>query len=448
MSHIVHLVSRLARPAARAALPVVAAAAALWVSPAAAMTIEKVVSPGGIEAWLVSDDTVPLIAMDFAFAGAGSVQDPEGKEGVASLLSTMLDEGAGELDSDAFQSRLADLNVRLSFDADRDAFQGELTTLAENRDAAFDLLRLALTAPRFDAEPIARMRTQAISQLRRSERDPDSIAGRLWAATAFPGHPYGRPANGTEATVSTLGRDDLVAFHGRAFAKDNLVIGVVGAIDAKTLAPLLDQTFGGLPQTAELTPVPPTEPKSGARAEDSFESPQTVIRFGGPGLLRADPDFIPAFVMNHILGGGTFTSWLFEEVREKRGLAYSIYTYLLPYDQAGVFAGGTSTSADKTDEVVGLIETEVARMATTGPSEQELADAKRFLTGSFPLRFDSSGKIASQLVGLQLDGLDIDYIDRRNQLIEAVTLEDIRRVAKRILDGGDLTVVTVGPNAS
>lgn len=447
MSNIVELVSRLARPATRAALPVVAAAL-LWAGPAAAMTIEKVVSPGGIEAWLVSDDTVPLIAMDFAFDGAGSVQDPVGKEGVADLLSTMLDEGAGDLDSAAFQARLADLNVRLSFDAGRDAFHGELTTLSENRDAAFDLLRLALSAPRFDAEPIARMRTQAISSLRRSERDPDSIAGRLWAATAFPDHPYGRPASGTEATVAALSRDDLAAFYGRSFAKDNLVIGVVGAIDAATLAPLLDQTFGGLPETAQLTPVPPTAPKAGARADDTFESPQTVIRFGGPGLLRSDPDFIPAFVMNHILGGGTFTSWLFEEVREKRGLAYSIYTYLLPYDQAGVFAGGTATSADKTAEVVGLIEAEVGRMATTGPSEQELADAKRFLTGSFPLRFDSSGKIASQLVGLQLDNLDVGYIDERNALIEAVTLEDLRRVAKRLLDAGELTVVTVGPKAS
>jgi zinc protease len=447
MSNLVQLVSRLASPARRAVMPV-AAAAMLWVGPAAAMTIEKVVSPGGIEAWLVSDDTVPLIAMNFAFDGAGSVQDPEGKEGVANLLSTMLDEGAGDLDSEAFQARLADLNVRLSFNAGRDAFHGDLTTLAENRDAAFELLHLALTAPHFEAEPIARMRTQAISSLRRSERDPDSIAGRLWAATAFAGHPYGRPANGTEATVTSLGHDDLVAFHARALARDNLVIGVVGAIDAETLAPLLDKTFGGLPETAELTPVPPTAPLAGGRAEDTFESPQTVIRFGGPGLLRNDPDFIPAFVMNHILGGGTFTSWLFAEVREKRGLAYSIYTYLLPYDQAGVFAGGTSTSADKTAEVVGLIEAEVRRMANTGPSEQELANAKRFLTGSFPLRFDSSGKIASQLVGMQLDDLAIDYIDNRNALIEAVTLDDLRRVARRILDAGDLTVVTVGPKAS
>lgn len=431
----------------RAAAPLLAAAA-LFATPAAAMTIERVVSPGGIEAWLVSDDTVPLIAMDFAFDGAGSVQDPAGKEGVANLLSTMLDEGAGDLDSSAFQARLADLNVKLSFDADRDAFHGELTTLAENRDEAFDLLRLALTAPRFEAEPIARMRSQAISQLRRSERDPDSIAGRLWASTAFPDHPYGRPANGTEATVAQLGPNDLADFHKRAFARGNLVVGVVGAIDAATLAPLLDKTFGGLPESASLTPVPAVEPKSGARAEDGFESPQTVIRFGGPGLLRADPDFIPAYVMNHILGGGTFTSWLFEEVREKRGLAYSIYTYLLPYEHAGVFAGGTSTSADKTAEVVGLIEAEVRRMADKGPSEQELADAKRFLTGSFPLRFDSSGKIASQLVALQLDKLGIDYVEKRNALIEAVTLDDLRRVAKRLLDAGALTVVTVGPKAS
>lgn len=447
MMHPLDFLARATRPALLAALPL-ATAAMLWAAPATAMTIEKVVSPGGITAWLVSDDTVPLIAVDFAFRGAGSAQDPAGKEGIANLLSTMLDEGAGELDSAAFQARLADLNVRLSFDAGRDSFQGEMTTLAENRDAAFDLLRLALTEPRFDAEPIARMRTQAISQLRRSERDPDSIAGRLWASTAFPDHPYGRPSNGTEATVSTLGADDLSAFRDRAFARDNLVVGVVGAIDAKTLAPLLDEAFGALPEKADITPVQPVTPKTGGHAEDTFQSPQTVIRFGAPGLLRDDPDFIPAYVMNHILGGGTFTSWLFEEVREKRGLAYSIYTYLLPYDHAGVFAGGTSTSADKTAEVVGLIQSEVQRMATEGPSEQELADAKRFLTGSFPLRFDSSGKIASQLVALQLDNLGTDYIDKRNGLIEAVTLEDVRRVAKRILDSGDLTVVTVGPKAS
>ena len=416
--------------------------------PAAAMDVERVVSPGGIEAWLVSDDTVPLIAMDFAFRGAGSSQDTDGKEGVANLLSTLLDEGAADIDSAAFQAKLADLSVKMSFNASRDAFSGELTTLVENRDAAFELLRLAITEPRFDAEPIDRMKSQVISGIRRNDRDPEAIAGRLWATNAFPGHPYGRPTTGTEASVAAITKDDLAGFRGRAFARDNLVVAVVGAIDAKTLGPLLDKTFGGLAATSELTPVAEVTPKSGVRAERELPIPQTIIQFSTPGLKRDDPDFIPAFVMNHILGGGTFSSRLFEEIREKRGLAYGVDTYLLAYDHAGVFAGGTSTRADRADETLAIIEAEVKRMADEGPTAEELAAAKRFLTGSYPLRFDTSGKIASQLVGIQLDDLGIDYIEKRNAMIEALTLADVQRVAKRILESGALTVVTVGPKAA
>lgn len=423
-------------------------ATALFALPAAAMNVERVVSPGGIEAWLVSDDTVPLIAMDFAFRGAGSSQDVDGKEGVANLLSTLLDEGAADIDSAAFQAKLADLSVKMSFNASRDAFTGELTTLVENRDAAFELLRLAITEPRFDAEPIDRMKSQVVSGIRRNERDPEAIAGRLWAANAFPGHPYGRPTTGTETTVAAITKDDLAGFRGRAFARDNLVVAVVGAIDAKTLGPLLDETFGGLAATSELTPVAEVTPKSGVRAERELPIPQTIIQFSTPGLKRDDPDFIPAFVMNHILGGGTFSSRLFEEIREKRGLAYGVDTYLMAYDHAGVFAGGTSTRADRAGETLAIIEAEVKRMAEEGPTAEELAGAKRFLTGSYPLRFDTSGKIASQLVGIQLDDLGIDYIEKRNAMIEALTLADVQRVAKRILESGALTVVTVGPKAA
>jgi zinc protease len=433
-------VARLVAPAALAT--------ALLVTPAGAMEIKKVTSPGGIEAWLVEDDTVPLVAMDFAFRNAGSAQDPVGKEGLANLLSSLLDEGAGDIASEAFQAKLADLAVKMSFDASRDAFTGELTTLAENRDAAFDLLRLAMTEPRFDPEPIARMKAQVVSGIRRNERDPEAIAGRLWSETAFPGHPYGRPTTGTESSVGAVGRTDLADFRRRAFARDNLVVAVVGAIDAKELGTLLDKTFGGLAAKSELATIPDVAPKSGGVAFRELPIPQTIIQFGGPGLKRDDPDFIPAFVMNHILGGGTFSSRLFEEIREKRGLAYGVDTYLLAYDHAGAFAGGTSTRADKAGETMSLIEKEVRRMADEGPTAAELAAAKRFLTGSYPLRFDTSGKIASQLLGIQLDNLGIDYVEKRNALIEAVTLEDVRRVAKRILDSGALTVVTVGPKAA
>lgn len=435
------------RSAATAAAFALATAVLPLGASAGAVEIQEVTSPGGITAWLVEDDTVPLVAMDFAFRGAGAAQDPEDREGLANLLSSLLDEGAGDITSEAFQSRLADLAVRMSFDASRDNFSGELTTLVENRDAAFELLRLALNEPRFDAEPIARMKAQVVAGIRAQSRDPESIAGKLFAESVFPGHPYGRPSSGTEESVAAITRDDIAAFHDRTFARGSLVIGVVGAIDPETLGRLLDQTFGGLRAEAELTPVADIEPKTGVKVSRQLPIPQTIIQFGMEGLKRDDPDFIPAYVMNHIFGGGTFSSRLFEEIREKRGLAYGVDTYLVPYDHAALLAGGTSTRADKAGETLGIIDAEIRRMAEGGVTAEELADAKLFLTGSYPLRFDTSGKIASQLVALQLDNLGIDYVEKRNAMIEAVTVEDVARVAKRLLDVDAMTIATVGPAA-
>lgn len=413
---------------------------------AQATEVQAVTSPGGITAWLVSDDTVPLIAMNFAFRG-GAAQDPEDKPGVASLLSTMLDEGAGDLDSAAFQRRLEDEAVRLSFDAGRDSFSGSLNTISDRREAAVDLLALALTEPRFDPEPLERMRNVLLSNLRSQEKDPDAIAGRTFAAATFPDHPYGRPSEGTVESMSAITREDLVDFHARTLAKDNLVIGVVGDITAEELGPLLDRAFGGLPEKADLKPVPDIEPKVGLTLEETVPNPQTIIRFGTEGVARKDPDFMAAYVMDHVLGGGTFSSRLFEEVREKRGLAYSVWSGLASFDHSSLYMVGTSTQAARAAEALDVIRAEIDRMAAEGPTEKELLDAKKFLTGNYALRFDSSGKIAGQLVGLQLEELPIDYFLTRNELVEAVTLEDVRRVAARIL-GQPITVLTVGPSSS
>ncbi len=419
-------------------------AATLYGLPAEAMKIEQVTSPGGIKAWLVENDAVPLVTVSFAFRGAGSSQDPADKEGLANLLSTMLDEGAGTLDSSAFQTQLTELGVKMGFSAGTDNFAGRLTTLVPYRDQAFDMLRAALSEPRFDDEPVERMKSQIIAGIREGNEDPNTVAGQMWSAAAFPDHPYGRPGDGTVDSVSALTRADLKEFRARAFARDNLTISVVGAIDPATLGPLLDKTFGDLPAQASLTPIASVTAKTGISLKKEMPAAQTIIQFGSPGLLRADPDFIPAYVMNHILGGGTFTSWLFEEVREKRGLTYGIETYLAADDHTGLFLGGTATRPEKADEALKIIREQITRMAEKGPTEKELADAKRFLTGSYPLRFDTSGGISSQLLGIQLDDLGIDYIDKRNDLINAVTLEDVRRVAKRILNADALTVVETG----
>lgn len=414
---------------------------------AAAIEIEEVTSAGGITAWLVSDNTVPIVTLNAAFRGAGATQDPDGKAGRANLLSTVLDEGAGDLDSVAFQTALEESAVRLSFDSTRDHFYANLSVITPSIEDGFGYLRMALTEPRFDEEAVERMRAQIVTGLRREQSDPDTVVAQLWSRTAFPDHPYGVPSNGTVDSVAALTRDDLVDAHAKGLARDNLVVAVVGDITAEALGPLLDTAFGDLPETAELTAVSKVAPAAGLTVTDTLDTPQTSIRFGALGLPRRDPDFVPAFVMNHILGGGSFSSWLFEEVREKRGLAYSVYSYLAPFTHTSVFGGGTATRNDQAKEALEVILAQFEKMVNEGPSAEELADAKAYLTGSYALRFSSSGSIARQLLFIQIEDLGIDYVNRRNDLINAVTLEDVRRAARRIFGDGAPTVAIVGAAA-
>lgn len=416
------------------ALPILMTIALFNVPPAQSETtrIQRVVSPGGIEAWLVHDTTLPLVAIEIAFVG-GSAQDPTDKPGVASLMSSLLDEGAGDLDSHAFQDRLAEKAIELRFDASRDTINGSLRTLSENLDPALELLRLSVTAPRFDDEAVERIRQSQLAVLRRRSTDPSSLASLGWSARAFPDHPYGRPVDGTLTSVPAITRADLAGFARRVLARDNLKIAVVGDITPEQLGAALDRTFGALPAKAELTPVPEVVPQGlGSIVVKELDVPQASIVYGGIGLKRNDPDFIPAFVLNHMLGGSAFSSRLFREVREKRGLAYSVYSQLAPLDHAGLLLGGTATKNDRAAESIELIRAEYLKLLTDGPSEEELADAKSYLIGSFALRFDSSAKVAAQLLQIQLDDLGIDYIDVRNKLVEAVTLADIKRVAGRL----------------
>ena len=432
---------RLYAPAALAVAFLLGAAA----SAPAATAIERVVSPSGIEAWLVREPATPLIAVDFAFRG-GADEDPAEKPGVANMVADLLDEGAGSLDGNAFHERLERHAIEMNFGAGRDFLHGTLRTLAEHRDAAVDLLRLALNEPRFEDEAIERVRAQILATLRRASTSPQEIASLRWWDAAFPGHPYGRQVRGTPDSVTQISADDLKAYARRVFARADLKIGVVGDIDAATLGRMLDEIFGALPQTAELGAVPEAMPQGLGRViRVNLNVPQTVIQFGGPGLLRKDPDFIAGALVNHVLSGGSLASRLYREVREKRGLAYSVSTGLHPFDHAGVFSGGTATRADRAEETLEVVSREIARLAADGPTEEELAKAKSYLKGAYALNFDSSSKIAGQLVQLQLDDLGIDYVERRKGLIDAVTLADARRVAKRVLAGPLLFAIVGRP---
>jgi zinc protease len=433
----------LGRAIAVVAMPAVMLAASVY--PAGATTVERVVSAGGVEAWLVHEPAVPLIAVEFAFVG-GSVQDPPGKAGTANLTASSLDDGAGDLDSKAFADRLERKAIELTFNADRDNLRGAMRTLTENRDEAFDLLRLALTQPRFDDRDVEINRAQILAIMRRETTNPGDIASQRWWETAFQGHPYGRPVKGTPESLPNITVADLRAYTQRVLARQNLKIAVVGDIDAETLKPLLDRVFGALPEKPDLVPVENVTPQGlGRRIVVSLDVPQAVVDFGGPGIARKDPDFMAAYIVNHILGGGSFSSRLYQEVREKRGLAYSVSDSLIWLDHAALFMGGTATRADRTAETLELIEKEIHRLADTGPTAAELAKAKNYLNSSFALNLDTSSKIASLLVQLQIDNLGIDYFQRRPAMIAAVTLDDARRVAKRLLDSGLLITVVGKP---
>jgi zinc protease len=436
-----HWLVRRAAVAAFAFLSALTLAAA----PASATTIERVVSPGGIEAWLVHEPAIPLIAIDFAFRG-GSAQDRADKAGTAYLVSALLDEGAGDFDSKAFHDRLERRAIELGFQADRDTLRGTVRTLTENRDEAFEDLRLALTAPRFDAADVEINRAQVISMLRRATTSPTEIASVRWWQAAFGDHPYAHPVNGTLDSVPGISIDDLKGYTRRVLARDNLKIAIVGDIDAEAVKTMLDRVFGALPAQADLAPIATVAPQVGRRVVVKLDVPQAVVTFGGRGMARQDSDFMAAYVVNHILGGGTFSSRLYQEVREKRGLAYSVSDSLVWLQHTALFLGGTGTRAERAGETLDLIEKEIHRLAADGPTADELAGAKSYLNGAFALNLDTSTKIAALLVQVQLDSLGIDYFTRRADMINAVTLDDARRVAKRLWGGGLLVTVVGRPD--
>lgn len=422
---------------------VLLAAAAVQAAP----KIERVITPGGIEVWLVREPSIPMLALQAAWRG-GSSSEPDGQQGLASLTAALLTEGAGDLGPDAFQDALRERAISIDFGTDRDYMTLGLRTLSEHRERAFELLRLAMTAPRFEDEPINRLKARARVSYERSRTNPNALVGERFAELAYGDHPYGRRSSATAESLDRMGRDDFATFARKALARDNLVIGAVGDITAAELARLVDLSFGALPAHAELPLPAKTTPRtSKAPVVIQFPIPQSIVLFGAPGIEREDPDWYAATVLNNALGGGSMSSRLFEEVREKRGLVYSIGTSLSPYKAAALFSGSLATSNDQVGAAWDLVRAEFARVAREGLTAQELEDSKAYLTGSFPLRLSSNAGIANMLVAIQISGLGLDYIDRYPELIRNVTPEDVKRVAQRLLQRDDFLVVVVGQPA-
>ncbi|MCU0987677.1 MAG: insulinase family protein [Acetobacteraceae bacterium] len=412
-------------------------------SPGWSVPVQTVTSPGGITAWLIEDRSVPVVSLSFAFSG-GAALDPTGKEGRAALTAGLLDQGAGELDTAAFTTALRDRAVSLSFGAGRDEFSGSLRMLAEDTGFAASMLAMALTRPRFDADAIARVKAGRALALKREAEEPRSIASRAWWERALSPHPFSRPPGGTEAALAVLARDDLSATLADQLRRGSLIVAASGAIDAKALGTLLDDAFGALPAgvVAAMPPLP--APTAFGMVVAERDAPQAVATFGHGGPDPDDADWEACQVVNWILGGGGFSSRLTEEIREKRGLTYGIFTQIAPFRGRSLVLGGVSTENPRFGETLSLLKSEWARMAEAGPTAEEVANAKAFLTGSFPLGFTSTGQIASTLVALQSLGRRPDWLAGRIGRIEAVTATDATRAARRLLDPAALSVSVVG----
>lgn len=414
---------------------------------ALALDIQNIQNDLGIELWLVEDHANPIVAVSFGVKG-GSGYDPVGKEGLAELASGLFDEGAGEIDSAAFQKQLNELGIDMGFSAGQDDFTGDLRFLTHDAQRAAELLGLALTQPRFDSEPLERIRNSLLVQIAQGAGDPGTIAGRNLDLMLLDGHPYGRPGNGTVQSVTGLTAADLKDFVTKRFVRQRLHVAIVGDMNAATAKDWVERAFGALPLTAELGSMPPLSPnpKGQARIVD-FAAPQATVLFAQPGIRRRDPDFFAAYLANYVLGGGSFSSRLMDEVREKRGLVYGIGSDLWTMDAGGLIAGQFQTDPDKVVEAIGIVRAEWRRMAEEGPSDQELADAKAYLVGYYPRNFTSTMSSAQALRGIQLEGLGIDYVERRQKEIAAVTAADVRRVAAKLLKPDQLSFIVVGPAA-
>lgn len=409
----------------------------------AAVDIQTVTSPGGITAWLVEEHGIPFTALEIRFRG-GSSLDPEGKEGAVNLMTALIEEGAGDMDAQAFAAARDGLAASFSFASDIDTVAVSAQFLTENRDQAIDLLRQAITAPRFDADAVERVRGQVLAGLRSDEKDPEAIASALFREQAFEGHPYERDSDGTIAAVTALSRDDLVAAHRGALARDRVYVAAAGDITPDELGRLLDTLLGDLPATGPDLPDRATFHATGGVTVQDFPGPQSVVLFGHSGIKRDDPDFFAATILNEILGGSRFSARLMTEVREKRGLTYGIGTSLVGYDKAEMVMGQASVANAKVGEAVQVIRDEWARIATEGITDAELEATKTYLTGAYPLRFDGNGPLATIMVNMQLIDLPPDYPKTRNDKVNAVTPDDVRRVAADLFRPDDLCFVIVG----
>lgn len=415
-----------------------------WSAQAGILDIKDVRSPGGLTAWLVEDHTIPVISLRFAFRGTGSAYDSEDLQGLTRMLSNTMDEGAGDLDSQAFQEKLNDLSISLSFTATRDQFGGAVKTLSVNKAEAFRLLRLAMTQPRFDQDAVDRMREANLTRIKSDMTDPQWMAARIMNDIAFKGHPYSLNSGGTLTSLTRITPEDLRA-KAKTLTRDRLIVSVAGDITADEVATLLDEVFGDLPATGVAPEMAEAELQGGGNVVLYKKPiPQTVFTMYLPGLDLKDQDYAAAEIMNFVFGGAGFGSRLMDVIREQRGLTYGIYSGLSQMDHSAILSISSSSQNKTARELLELTRDEMQNFVKNPVTARELHDAKTFLIGSVPLDLTSTDSISGYMLSFQSEGLPKNYLDQREANLRAVTPGDVQAIATRLLSPEKMTVVLVG----
>jgi len=412
---------------------------------ASILQIQEVTSKNGVKAWLVEDKSIPVISVRFLFKGAGSVNDSADKQGLSQILSNTLDEGAGDLDSKAFQEKLNNHSISLSFSSSRDDFSGSLKTLSKYQDIAFDLLNLSLTKPRFEDDALTRMIESNLVRIRSNITDPEWMNARLTNAVLYQNHPYAFNSGGTLSSLPRIKSDDLRAKFKTQLAQDNLIVSVAGDMTKQQVLAMLDKVFGDLPKTADIKKTEDIQ-ISGLSTVTLYKQdiPQTIISMAVEGIKHTDPDYYAAEIMDFIFGSSGFGSRLTEEIREERGLTYGIYSGLSEMEHARVLSIGTSTRNDKVQEVINLTKQTMQDMVKAPVTDKELNDAKSYLIGSVPLQLTSTDRISGMMIGLMRDDLPMDYLETRAQRLKTISIDDVVRASQRLLKSENLKIILVG----
>ena len=408
----------------------------------AGVAIEHWRTAGGTRVYFVASRALPMLDVQVDFA-AGSMFDPLGKSGLAALTRGTLDLGAGDLDETAIAEQLADLGAQLGGGADTDRASVSLRTLtaADKLAPALAILGRVLASPRFADDIFAREQTRTVSALKEAQTRPDSIAGKAFWEALYPKHPYGRQAS--PESVAGLSRDDARAFHAQYYVAANATITLVGDLDRASAERIAGELAAALPTgAAAVLPAPPVAVK-GSQKNIAHPASQAHVQIGLPAIERGHPDFFPLVVGNYTLGGGGFVSRLMKEVRDKRGYAYSVYSYFAPLKQPGPFQIGLQTKRSQARDAIKLARSLLDDFVKNGPSGEELAAAKANLTGSFPLRLDSNRKLLDNAAVIGFYGLPLDYLDSYQAKIAAVTVDDVKKAFSRHIRGDYLTTVTV-----